>query len=813
VFLAVVLSVGFAVAADLEYQRPAPEIAELIEAPLFPGVSVSPDRNWLLLLNQAGYPSIEEVAQPELRLAGERISPNNHGPSRAWYYNGLMFQNVSNGERTLVKDIPEGARIDRVRYSPNGKQVSFCVTASDGITLWTVPLGGDKARQVSALKLNATLSTPYRWLADNKSFVALTVPGDMGDVPVAPLAPDGPVVQESIGRKAPARTYQDLLENPHDEDLFDYYMTSQAVLLTLDGEVTPLGKPAVYNQVAASPDGKYLLVDIVHRPYSYQVPADRFPHREEVWDMTGKVIYVVADLPLADDIPIAYGSVPTGRREISWRNDALATLAWVEALDGGDAGAEAEVRDQLYLQDAPFDKDPVEWLTLEFRIGGINWGTDKLAIVSEWWWPTRTARAWFAAPGTPKAEPSLWIERNWQDRYSDPGSPMMEDNEYGFPALLTADGGKTLFLSGDGASDEGDRPFLDEFNLTDRTTRRLFRSEAPYYESPVAFLDVDKRVLITRREAIEEPPNYYRRDLKKDKLTALTEFPHPTPGLLGISKELIKYKRDDSLDLTGTLYLPKGYDPEKDGPLPTILWAYPEEYKSADAAGQVQGSPYRFVRVFWASPLLWLNRGYAVLDDPSMPIVGEGDTEPNDTFREQLVAGAKAAIDELVRRGVCDPERVAVGGHSYGAFMTANLLAHSDLFRAGIARSGAYNRTLTPFGFQSEERTFWEAPEVYFDMSPFMHADKIDEPILLIHGEADNNSGTFPLQSERFYAALKGLGATARLVMLPHESHSYRAMESILHQAWEIDQWLDKYVKNAEPRELMKTENKETGGK
>ena len=308
-------------------------------------------------------------------------------------------------------------------------------------------------------------------------------------------------------------------------------------------------------------------------------------------------------------------------------------------------------------------------------------------------------------------------------------------------------------------------------------------------------MDEDGHLLLTRRESVEIPPNFFIRDLRSGALEAVTDFPHPTPQLLGVQKELIRYKRADGLALTGTLFLPAGHDPEKDGPLPTILWAYPREFKSASAAGQVRDSPHRFVRVGWWSPVPWVTRGYAVLSDPAMPIIGEGESEPNDTYVEQLVSGARAAVETLVERGISDPAKVAVGGHSYGAFMTANLLAHSDLFCAGIARSGAFNRTLTPFGFQSEERTLWQARETYFEMSPFVHADKIKAPLLIIHGAEDNNSGTYPMQSERFYNALKGHGATTRLVMLPHESHGYRARESIMHTVWEMDTWLSRYVK------------------
>ena len=561
--------------------------------------------------------------------------------------------------------------------------------------------------------------------------------------------------------------------------------------------MTAVGDPAITWDFDPSPDGRYILVQSLHRPYSYTVPAYRFPLLIEVWNLGGEVVHTVADHPLREEIPIARGSVQTGPRSVMWRADAPATLCWAEALDGGDAGAEATERDRLFLLPAPFDGEPAVWMTFELRYNDINWGHDGLAIATESWGDDRRIRAWKIKPGAPDEEPELLMDYSWQDRYNDPGEPVMVRNEYGRSVLLTADDANTIFLIGDGASPEGDRPFLDTFDTYHGETGRLFHSEAPYYERPVLVMNKEARHVVTRRESVDDVPNYFMRDLADGTLRQLTSFPHPTPQLAGIQKELIRYNREDGLDLTATLYTPAGYDPAVDGALPMLMWAYPREFKSADAAGQVDDSPYRFDWVGWWSPVLWLTQGYAALDGPTMPIIGEGDAEPNDTYVEQLVASAAAAIDEVVRRGVADRHRVAIGGHSYGAFMTANLLAHSDLFAAGLARTGAYNRTLTPFGFQSEGRTLWEAPEVYFEMSPFMHADKIKEPILLVHGEEDSNPGTFPMQSERFYSALKGHGATVRLVMLPCESHSYRARESLLHLLWETQQWLDEYVKNA----------------
>ncbi len=712
---------------------------------------------------------------------------------------------MSDGAEFPVTGLPESPRITSITWSPDGSKVAFALTLERHIELWVVEVEAAAARRLTDRSLNAIDGSPFSWLSDNETIVARTVPEGRGEPPAEPLVPAGPVIQENLGRVAAARTYQDLLENAYDEELFDYYATSQIVRVGADGAVTEIGGKGVHAAVLPSPDGNFLLVETMRRPYSYTVPADQFPLRSVVWDRNGNEVYEVADQPLADQIPLAFGSVRSGRRSIDWRADADATLYWAEALDGGDAGVEADARDRIFMLSAPFTGDPVALFTVpDVRYSGITWGTDELAIVSGWWWSNRKIKTWRILPGDPAAEAVLLQDRSWEDRYNDPGSPLTTRTRYGTNVLMTASNGNTIFLSGSGASPEGDRPFLDALDLTTLTTTRLFRSEAPYYESVVTLLDPESRLLLTRRESVTDPPNYFVRDLVNDELIQKTEFPHPTPQLADVRKEQVRYQRADGVHLTATLYTPPGYDPAKDGALPMLMWAYPQEYKSADAAGQVTDSPYRFIRVSWSSPLLWLVRGYAVLDDPGMPIVGEGDEEPNDSYVEQLVSSAQAAADEMVRRGVADRDRIAVGGHSYGAFMTANLLAHSDIFRAGIARSGAYNRTLTPFGFQSEERTYWEAPEIYNTMSPFMQADKLNEPLLLIHGEADNNSGTFPMQSERFYGALKGLGATVRLVMLPHESHGYRARESVMHVLWETSEWLDRYVKNAEPMSVTR---------
>ncbi|MCS7080488.1 MAG: prolyl oligopeptidase family serine peptidase [Chloracidobacterium sp.] len=792
------------VVAQTSYRTPPKPIADLVDAPLPPAALVSPQRTWLLLAERPALPPIAEVAQPELRLGGVRLNPRTNGPSQPAYLTGLTLLRLADGTKRPVTGLPTPTRLGDLSWSPDERHVAFTHTAGDRIELWLLDVEKAAARRLGDLRLNAVVGRPLQWFPTGRSLLCRVVPAGRGAPPSPPPVPDGPIVQENRGRATPARTFQDLLRNPYDEALFDYYLTAQLVQVDLTGRATPIGRPAVIQNAAPSPDGRYLLVQALHRPYSYTLPATYFPTRIQVWDERGRVVREIADLPLRDDIPTSFDAVAKGPRSVQWRSDAPATLVWVEAQDGGDPNVKADIRDRLFFLSAPFTGEPQPSIGFAYRFGGVQWGTGQLALAYEGWRKTRMRRTWRFQPDAPAAQPTLVHERSGEDRYSDPGNFLTYVAPDGTVRLLSPDGGKTLYLAGEGASPEGDRPFLDRFDVGTGQTTRLWRSEAPYYEEPVALLDSEaKRVLLTR-ESPTEPPNYFIRDLATGKLTALTNFPHPTPQLIGVQKEQIRYKRADGVDLTATLYLPPGYDAKRDGPLPLMIWAYPQEFVSAAAAGQVQGSPYRFVRVSYWGPLFLLTQGYAVLDNPSFPIIGENGREPNDTYIEQLVASAQAAIDECVRRGVADPNRVAVGGHSYGAFMTANLLAHSRLFRAGVARSGAYNRTLTPFGFQAEERTYWQAREVYQRMSPFNYADQIRAPLLLIHGEADDNAGTFPIQSERLFQAIKGLGGTVRLVMLPHERHSYRARESILHMLWETYTWLEEHVKNAKPLEAEK---------
>jgi len=783
-------------AAGAQYRQPPQPIAQILDQPATPLVQLSPDRERLLLLERPGLPPIADVAAFEYRLAGLRFDPRNSGPSRGQAFTGLSLQPVPGGPATRIRAaLPAGAGITNVSWSADGATIAFSVATDDAITLWVADVATAEARQVTPRPLNAVLGAPCTWVAVRR-LACTFVPEGRGAAPVAPAVPDGPITQEALSGSADrAATFQDLLKSPFDERVFEYFATSQVGLVSLDGTVVPLGGPAIRAGVEPSPDGRFLLVSTIRRPFSYTVPLAYFPTRTEVWDLAGAVVRTVVDRPLTERVPWGGDGALPGPRGVQWRRDADATLAWIEALDGGDGAAKADKRDRVVMLDAPFTGTPRTLVETAWRARGITWGTRTLAIAREGVSKTRRARTWIVDPSGAAAPRLLW-ERSSEDRYGDPGEFLVARDARGQSRLLLTPDAAFAFLAGDGASPEGDRPFVDRLEVATGKTLRLFRSAAPYYEQPIGMLDAAGTVALTRRESKDEPPNYFVRDLvRRIAPRQLTAFTDPAPQFAGVTSRLITYARADGVMLSATVYLPPGYDKAKDGPLPFFLWAYPLEFRSAEAASQVVGSPYRFVRPTGASHLFLLTQGYGVMDNPTMPIVGAAGKEPNDSYVEQLTASAKAAVDTIVAMGVADRTRIGVGGHSYGAFMTANLLAHTRLFRAGIARSGAYNRTLTPFGFQGEDRSYWEAPDLYERMSPFTYANRIKDPILLVHGMADNNTGTFPIQSERMYAALKGNGATVRYVQLPGESHGYVARESVGHALAEMTAWLDAHVK------------------
>jgi dipeptidyl aminopeptidase/acylaminoacyl peptidase len=793
-----------------KYVLPPQPIVDVFDAEFLPQTTVSPNKQVLALTKARPHPTIAELAQPMLRLAGSRVNPKTNGPHRVIGPAGtgiysITLKKIADGAEVNVT-VPQQARISHMKFSPDGSRLAFLHTKDSAIELWVADglTGAAKAVVAGADRINAATGDPCDWLRDNLTMVCQLVPAGRGPAPVAPSVPAGPNVHENYGKAAPAPTYEDLLKNAHDDALFDHYFTSQlAAINTGTGAKAPLGRPSIFSNVTPAPGGQHVLVSRIRKPFSHTIPMNGFPQEVEIWTRAGDVAKKIADLPSREGTPLT--GVEPGPRAFQWRADQPATIVWVEALDGGDLKNKVPFRDKVLSLPVPFSAPPAEVAKTEWRYAGISYSDAGIGLLNENDRASRRTRTWILEPGA--APRKVW-DRKQDAAYDNPGTPVTR-RDAGSPAgggggrgggsssSPIIQNGDYIYLSGQGASPEGDRPFLDRLNVKTLQTERIFRSSAESLESFVAPLNDEMTRFLTRYETQKEAPNFFTRDVGSTAKRPVTQFKDPQPGIRDILRQYVTYKRKDGVTLSGTLYLPPGY--KQGTKLPVIMWAYPREFGDADSASQVSGSPSSFTAIRGASHMFLLLSGYAIFDNPTMPIIGPGETA-NDTYVEQLVASAQAAIDKVVEMGVADRDRIGIGGHSYGGFMTGNLLAHSRLFRAGFAESAAYNRSLTPWGFQAERRSFWEVPDIYTKMSPFWYAHQIKDPILLMHGEVDDNTGTYPIQSERLYAALKGHGAIVRYVTLPHEAHGYAARETLLHVHAERLNWFDKYVKNAGAR-------------
>ena len=780
---------------NLEFQVPPASILELVDIERAPLVSMDSKKEQMLFFYRDAFKTLSDLSQPELRLAGLRINPKTNISSTTSFFNDIKYKKLNSQALQQIANLPADARITHTLFSPDETKLAFTNTTDKGVELWVIDLNTLQATKLTSPSLNANTGSPFSWFSNSKSLLVKILPNDRPELinPEEAL-PTGPIVTTSDGQISQNRTYQDLLKNKTDEANFETLMTSELHIINIDGTSTKWKEKDLHQSFSFSPNGEYVLLNTITPPYSYLVPFYMFPVKTEIFTSEGNLLTEFNRSPLLENLPIGFMATQTGKRNITWRSDQPATLYWVEALDGGDPAKEVPYRDEVNQLEAPFTGTP-EYLTKTInRFAGIYWGNKQYALLIDQWWNTRNQKTYVFNPSDNTIAPTVITDRNYQDVYSSPGSPHMERNDMNrYVMSIQKD---NIYLFGDGFTPEGQFPFIEVFNLKTLKKNRLYTS--PYtdkVEDLDSFIDIKKGTVLARIQSPTEYPNYYVKNINnKKEPIPVTSFENPFKSIENIHKEVITYKRDDGVELTGTLYLPADYD--KKEKLPMIMWAYPTEFKDKSSAGQNTSNPNSFTYLSYGNPIYWVTRGYAILDDAAFPIVGEGDTQPNDSFVEQLVANAKAAIDAVDALGYIDRNRVAVGGHSYGAFMTANLLTHSDLFAAGIARSGAYNRTLTPFGFQAEERNYWTSPEVYNTMSPFMNADKMKTPLLLTHGESDNNSGTHTMQSERYFQALKSFGAPVRLVILPKESHGYAAKQNILHLLWEQDQWLEKYVKN-----------------
>ena len=797
-FLIFCLSANITTAQEnITYQKPSTSILDLADFERTPSVSMDSKKEYMLFTYRNTYKTLDDLNQEEMRLGGLRINPITNISSSVTYINNLKIRKVTDKTETQISGLPDNARITNVSWSPNENKIAFTNTIATGVELWIIDVISATAKKITAANLNANLGNPFNWMKDNENLLVKMLPKNRPTlIDSKKDLPKGPTVSVSDGSKSQNRTYQDLLKNKIDETNFETVVTSELYKVSISGKATFFKASDLYIGESFSSDGNYLMLTTIQKPFSYIVPLSRFPQKSVVYDLTGIEIKVVNEVPLNEVIPKGFSSVRKGKRSMSWRSDTPASLAFVVALDDGDQAKKAAFRDELFTWTAPFSNEPISLVKTQQRYAGVIWGDEITAIVVDDWYDTRNQKTYLINPSNPNLAPKIISDRNSQDIYSDPGNFETKRNE--FNKYVLAIENNNAYLIGDGFTKEGQFPFIDEYNLVTQKAKRLYTSTyKDKKEDLLSIEDFKKGAVLVQIQSKNDYPNYYFRNIKSKKLTQLTNFKNPFESIKNVYKEVIKYKRKDGVDLSGTLYLPDGYDRvKKSEKLPLLIWAYPAEFKDRSSAGQSDKNPNEFTYPSYGSFIYWATKGYAVLDDASFPIIGEGTTEPNDTFMTQLVDDAAAAIDAVDNLGYINKKKVAIGGHSYGAFMTANLLSHCDLFACGIARSGAYNRTLTPFGFQSEQRNYWDVPNLYNEMSPFMNADKMKTPLLLVHGDADNNPGTFTLQSERYFQALKNLGAPVRLVLLPKEAHGYVAKENILHLLWEQDQFLEKYLKN-----------------
>ncbi|MFM1795277.1 MAG: hypothetical protein RL642_1662, partial [Bacteroidota bacterium] len=775
------------------YQLPPKDIMDLVLADPAPTMSVDGKAKMMLLMGRSSYPLVEELGQAEVRLAGLRLNPNNFSPTRQNYIKSLKLKNIQEDKEIKINGLPVNLNALNPTWNPSESKIAFFNVSAVGVDVYVIDIATANAKKINTAKANLVLGGNLIWM-DDATVMYKTNVNVAANLKPRPITPKGPTIQENLGKVAPSVTYQDLIKSPYDEYVFEFLATTQLVKNT-NGVEVKIGAPAIYSSVSLSPDKKYLLSRTIRKPFSYLVTAGGFAADVIVMSTDGKFKKVVKQLPSSEGTPSGYDNVQNTPRSFQWKDDEAATLVYAMPLDSGLIKKQVPFHDAVYALSAPFDGEGKELFKTKARFSNVTWGNEQVALVTE---VLRSKQKYTISKFNQQLNVlETLLERSLTDQYSNLGNPVTKKNKYGRDVLAMVENGQGLLMNNTtGSSPKGDLPFLSVFNLQTKTNNIIWRSNEDCFEYVADVLDADKLLVVTRKETEIEFPNYHLKSLKGNTSIAITSFANPYASMVGVTKEKIKYKRKDGVDLTGDLYLPKGYNKEKDGPLPTLLWAYPREFTNAADASQIRGNQHKFTMLSWGSPIFYVTQGYAILDNAEMPIVATSqDKKPNDDFVNQLKLNATAAIDKLVEMGVSDRNKFAVGGHSYGAFMTANLLAHTTgLFKAGIARSGAYNRTLTPFGFQNEERTLWQAPDLYLGMSPFMYADKIKTPILLTHGEMDDNTGTYPINSERLYAAIKGHGGTVRFVYLPYEAHGYRGKENVLHLLYEQGRWLDKYV-------------------
>jgi len=769
--------------------KPAPAIPtplrDMIKAPLWPLSMPDPTGQKVLYLERVPVVPLEFLAAPTLHLAGAEIDPKLWASKRRSINTNPAIYSLEK-RQTIPLKLPRDRHVEALRFSPDGRWLILSLDASEGTEIWLADTTSGAARRLEKYYLNDSfIQETFQWSADSQTVYIAT--REKFEDALNAFELDGATIEEAEGTKVPARTYAHLLRTAEDQKLFHKVAQVQLIAVAAKNlKSKKVGPPLPLQSFALAPHDDRILLQSYAAPYSLAVPAGLFARDVQVLTLKSGALQKVLQMPVAETVPPEGERI--GPRDVRWQLDHPARLLYWEALDDGDPRKKVAHRDRLMSWDWPFTAKAEERIKTEERAAGINFlpRPDQI-LVRDMNPDTQRSRVDWVDLKNSSSRRLLDYETT--DVYKHPGRIVQAPDAAGRERVVMDQ--DLLFLAGEGRNPKGEQPFLDAMDVNTGKTTRMFQSpeDASYVEEFSFMVNRKPGVLALTRQAAVVPPNLWLKDLATGKSEALTKFVDNVPAMTRAQKQPLVYQRNDGITLSGTLYLPHDY--VAGTKLPAMIWAYPSEFRSKDVAGQVRVSDKRYSR---PSPIgvEWLvTQGYAVLTNAAMPVVGDKETV-NNTFVQQIVANAEAAIDALDQRGVVDRKRVAIGGHSYGAFMTANLLAHSDLFCAGVARSGAYNRSLTPFGFQSERRTFWEAQDFYMKVSPFAKADKIKTPLLLIHGKNDNNPGTSPIQTERMFQAIRGVGGTARLVMLPYESHAYRAGQNVeLVQSESLD-WLNR---------------------
>ena len=851
------------------YATPPPELADAVLAPRHLNVtlsSVSPDKKWFVDEIGDGPVVMKTFSKPFHELGGVFI---DHKANRARTLTirnnaGIQLISATDGSRKPIQ-VPAGLRVSNATWSPDGTAIAYFGHAEDATHIYIADVASGKSRQLSKIPILATMVSSFEFTDNGRQIAAVVIPDGRAAMPTAPTAPTGPTVKLSDSAKNRLRTFPSLMSTPYEKDLLKWHATGQLALIDVkQGTVKKFGKPDMIRSVDFAPDGKYARVTRMVEPFSYDVPVNNFGSVEEVWDATGTSLVKLNERPLnlgvqddTQDPPAAGGGRGAqqnqqGRRELAWRADGQG-LTYVEqeaapertGRRGGQAGDTADDQDAASAQrggrgapQPPQRKDRVYQWTAPFtdatkkviyehptRLSGHRFSPDmKVLFFSERAGQNTLDKAvYLDAP----AQTYTLARYRADDIYVNPGSivgvrgaaPAGGGRGGGrggagaagsTPVLMSADSEHVFYQGTSYAknpNDVGPKTFIDKVAIKTGTKTRIYESDnTDVYERVSTIIDPDAGSFIVTREGPTEVPQQYL--VQNGQRLALTKNQDVTPDLTKMKLERFTVERPDGFKFRVTVNLPQNFIPGSRPP--ALFWFYPREFADQDSYDRPDRTFNKnaFPNFGTRSMEFFTRLGYAVVE-PDSPIVG-AQGAMNDNYVHDLRTNLAVVIDELDKRGLADRHRLAIGGHSYGAFSAVNAMVHTPFFKAGIAGDGAYNRTLTPLGFQSERRDLWQAPHVYLGMSPFLYAQNMTGALLMYHGYADQNVGTDPDNSIRLYHALNGLGKTAALYMYPLEDHGPASRETLLVLWARWAAWLDKYVKNpqkAEPAKKITTES------